>query len=270
MHTTSRSVACIARLALCTLPVLLGCPTSTKHEDAAPAASVAARPSGARTPVGETIAWREHRIDDEGVNGGVAIRGGDGLKLADFDGDGHIDVVSVHEDSHHLRIAYGSADPDRWTRITVAEGKRVGAIEDVAVGDLNGDGLPDLVAACEDAHLAYFQNPGSRTDAWPGRVPPLTQGRGSWLQVDIADVDGDGRPEVLGANKGFADAVRLPDGEAVNNATSLFRITGDPLDGAAWAEQVLMRDGIPNQVLASDMDADGDLDVLAASRLDTG
>lgn len=230
--------------------------------------SVANSLTQAQSPSGEFISWVEHRIDDEAINGGVAIRGGDGLKLADLDGDGAMDVVSVHEDSHHLRIAYASNDADTWLNVTVAQGPAVGAIEDVAIGDVNGDGLPDLVAACEEAHLAYFQNPGNRSAVWPHLVIPATQGRGSWLQVAIADMTGDGRNEVLGANKGFADVVRLPDGAQVDNPTSLFTIVGDPLQAQSWSEQVLMRDGIPNQVLTTDIDNDGDADVLAASRLD--
>ncbi len=218
------------------------------------------------TADGTHIQWVEHRVDDELLNGGVPIRGGDGLKLADIDNDGRMDIVSVHEDSHHLRIAFGTYDPDRWTNITVASGGVVGAIEDVAIGDFNGDGKADLVAACEHAHLAYFQNPSaSRTDPWPYLVLPSSRNRGSWIQVDAADMDGDGRPELLGANKGFDDVVRTE--ETVDLPTSLFRLRGDPLQGDSWHEQELTRAGIPNQVLAVDIDGDGDRDVLTAQRL---
>ena len=229
--------------------------------------TVADTPSMARAPDGRFISWREHRVDDEGVNGGEPIRGGDGLVLADMDLDGNMDVISVHEDSHHLRIAFGGST---WHRISVAQGRTVGAIEDVAVGDVNGDGWPDIVAACEEAHLVYFQNPGApaRHAPWPALIPELTTGRGSWIRVALADMNNDGRLEVLGANKGFADVVRSDDGTLPNLPTSLFWVDGDPLDQASWREQVLMRDGIPNHVLPVDVDGDGDVDVLAASRVD--
>ena len=230
--------------------------------------SVAEMPSDAQDAAGRYISWREHLIDDEGINGGVPIRGGDGLQMADIDSDGYLDIVSVHEDSNHLRIAFGSAAPDRWTLITVGEGADVAAIEDVAVGDLNGDGWPDLVAACEEAHLTYFQNPGedARTAPWPKVIPAITQDRGSWLRVFIADMDGDGHMDVLGANKGGADIID-PSLPSAARPTSLFLIDGDPLQQGNWREQVLSREVVPNTAMPVDIDGDGDLDVLAAARL---
>lgn len=244
-----------------------GCATSSARQPALP--TVADTPASARASSGEYISWREHRIDDEAL-GGAPIRGGDGLQMADIDGDGFADIVSVHEDSNHLRIAFGSADPDRWTLATVASGDPVGAIEDVAVGDLDGDGWPDLVTANEEAHLAFFRNPGSakaaREGAWASLIPPATQGRGSWLRVFIADINGDGRNDVIGANKGASDIVD-PDAPRTDRTTSLFTIAGDPLDPGAWREQVLFEKDVPNTAMPVDIDGDGDLDVLAAARL---
>lgn len=231
-----------------------------------PVLTVADMPTRARSPDGLYISWREHRIDDEGVNGGVLLRGGDGLQMADMDGDGIKDIVSVHEDSNHLRIAFGTSDPDVWIHVTVGEGDEVAAIEDVAIGDLNGDGLPDLVAACEEAHLIYFQNPGNRDAAWLSLIPPVTQERGSWLRTFIADVDGDGRMDVLGANKGAADIID-PSLPSAARPTSLFLIDGNPLDASSWREQVLSQEVVPNTAMPIDIDGDGDLDVLASARL---
>ena len=231
-----------------------------------PVQSVAGTPTEAQAPDGRFISWREHRIDDEGINGGVPIRGGDGLQMADMDRDGLIDIVSVHEDSNHLRIAYATDDPDTWINVTIGEGADIAAIEDVAVGDLNGDGWPDLVAACEEAHLIYFENPGTPIASWQSLIPPVTQGRGSWLRTFIADVDGDGRMDVLGANKGASDIID-PSLPSAARPTSLFLIEGDPLDPASWREQVLSREVVPNTAMPVDVDGDGDLDILSAARL---
>lgn len=232
------------------------------------APTVAETPTTAQAPDGQFISWAEHRIDDEGTNGGVPIRGGDGLQMADMDGDGRTDIVSVHEDSNHLRIAFATDDPDVWANVTIGEGAEVAAIEDVAVGDLNGDGWPDLVAACEEAHLIYFEHPGdaARSAPWQSLIPPVTEGRGSWLRTFIADVDGDGRTDVLGANKGASDIID-PSLPSAARPTSLFLIDGDPLDPSSWREQVLSREVVPNTAMPVDVDGDGDLDVLAAARL---
>lgn len=256
-----------AALALLLALSAAGCATTAVPRSSSP--TVADTPSKARSPAGEYISWREHRIDDEDL-GGVPIRGGDGLQMADIDRDGVLDIVSVHEDSNHLRIAFGSADPDSWTLTTVASGDMVRAIEDVAVGDLDGDGWPDLVAAMEEAHLAFFRNPGSRDaarkGAWEGLIPPVTQGRGSWLRVFIADIDGDGHNDVTAANKGASDIVD-PDAPRADRTTSLFTLRGDPLYPDAWHEQVLLAKDVPNTAMPVDIDGDGDLDVLAAARL---
>lgn len=231
--------------------------------------TVAETPTTARSPAGEFISWREHRIDDEGINGGVPIRGGDGIAIGDIDGDGLEDLVTAHEDSNHIRIAFSNGSPNEWTLRTIAEGESAGAVEDVALIDLNDDGYLDVVAACEDAHLLYLQNPGeaARTGKWKALIPEFSKGRGSWLRVFATDIDGDGRAELTAANKGTADVVRLDAGDADNGATSLMRIFGNPLESSSWIETVLFKQGVPNTALPVDIDGDGDMDVIAAKRV---
>ncbi len=230
--------------------------------------NVADTPGRAQSADGLFISWKEHLIDDEMTNNGLAIRGGDGLKMADLDRDGYLDIVSVYEDSDHVRIAFGSDDPDRWSLITLAEGDIVDAVEDVAIGDLNGDGWPDLIFACERGHLIYFQNPGTsvRTRQWPRMIPHITKKRGSWLRVFMADINNDGRLDILAANKGVVDIVDPAGGEPDEGTTSAFVITGDPLNSANWTEQILLQNAVPNTAMPVDIDRDGDIDLLAASR----
>lgn len=224
----------------------------------------------AQTHKGDYISWREHLIDTETVNGGLPIRGGDGLAIGDIDKDGMEDFISVYEDSNHLRIAFSTASPDDWDLITVGEGKEVGAIEDVAVGDINGDGWLDLIAACEEAHLIYFQNPGktAKTVIWPRLIPEITQGRGSWLRVFIADMDQDGQMDVLAPNKGASDIIDPSRGNRAALSTSLITISGNPLAQSSWQEQTLSLEVVPNTARPVDIDEDGDLDVFAAARIE--
>lgn len=231
--------------------------------------TVAETPSDAVAPDGRYISWVEHIIDAEDVNGGMPIRGGDGLVMADLDRDGRLDVISVHEDSNHLRVAFATVSPNKWVLRTIAEGSIVAAIEDVAAGDLNGDGWPDLVIAAEEGHLAYFENPGTdaRTGQWQSLIPDFAMGRGSWLRVFIADINGDGKPDLTAANKGAPDMIRPDAGDPDNSPTSLITLSGPPLNPASWHEQTLYSAGVPNTALPVDYDGDGDIDVLAAQRI---
>lgn len=249
--------------------VLAAC-TSTQPASPAGDLPVAQQLSEAQTTVGAFISWREHLIDAEDVNGGTAIRGGDGLAAADLDGDGYLDIVSVHEDSGHIRIAFGGPDPGSWELKTLVHGAAAGAVEDVAIGDLNGDGWPDIIAACEEAHLIYLENPGTdiRDAEWPSVIPGITTRRGSWLRVFLADINGDGRLDVTAANKGGTDIIDPARAGEIVSTTSLFLLDGPPLEQASWREQVLLRRGIANTAMPVDIDGDGDLDILAAARVE--
>ena len=227
------------------------------------------RLSEARAEDGRFISWVEHRIDDSAL-AGIRLRGADGLTIGDLDGDGFYDLVAVHEDSDHLRLSFGTGDPDDWRSITLAEGALVAEVEDSALADLDADGDLDLVVACEDAHLAYFENPGGApariASAWRSVIPSATRGRGSWIRVYAANLDGDSSLEVVATNK----SIPMPSGkgsmDVPSTPVSIFEIDGDPLDPDAWRETPLAEYVVPVNARPVDLDADGDLDVLAGSR----
>ena len=233
---------------------------------------VSEQQSQAKTRQGQPISWREHIIDDSSV-GKLSLSGSDGVSAADLDKDGFLDFVSVHESDTtyhgepigHIRIAWGTKNPNRWELTTLATGIEAAAAEDVAIADANGDGYPDVIVACELAHLIYFQNPGksARRTYWQRIIPPLTQDRGSFIRVYFADLNNDGRPEVVASNKGAQN----PDPTTTDlNNISFFVLPDEPLEGSRWREQVLGKVRIPINSQPVDLDGDGDIDVVGGSR----
>ena len=258
-------------LSMCVLwAVSVGCGTQSTDSAKEDNPPVASRLTEAQASNGLYISWKEHRIDDVDL-GGVAISGSDGLIAGDLDQDGYPDIVSVHESDieydgvakGHIRLAFGSADPDQWELVTLAEGEEAGAAEDADIADVNGDGWPDIVAACELEHLIYFQNPGEdiRSGNWPRVIPKITEDRGSFIRVFFADFNQDGKLEVVAPNKGTQSASKEK-----KWPISWFEISGEFIDGNSWVEHELTRLIVPENSRPVDLDGDGDLDILGASR----
>jgi hypothetical protein len=134
------------------------------------------------------------------------------------------------------------------------------------VGDVNGDGAPDVMVAAELAHLIYLQNPGEgvRTEPWPRLILPMTRGRGSYIRVFLGDFDGDGTPEAVAPNKG-AQNPRAEDFKK-KTAISVFDVVGDPLAADGWKEIVLGTYSVPQNSEPVDLDGDGDLDIVSGIR----
>jgi hypothetical protein len=89
-----------------------------------------------------------------------------------------------------------------------------GGVE-VALGDVDGDGVPDLVAGsgpgAGGGRVRVFDGRDGRPLAGPlGDFLPFAAGRGRGVSVATGDVDGDGRADVIvGAGAGVAPVVKV-------------------------------------------------------------
>jgi hypothetical protein len=118
---------------------------------------------------------------------------------ADLDIDGHADLIAAQTQSgsnavHRMQIAYGRGDGTFEPSIPLQAATDNGStLYDVlSAGKLNNDPYLDIVVAQGNSTAVYLSN-GPRS-----YLPPSTASSGSGIRsINIADMDGDGRNEVV-------------------------------------------------------------------------
>lgn len=189
------------------------------------------------------------------------------LAFADVDGDGDLDLVVGGGDGHYTPLPLrlyrndGGSFVDATATWLAVPPTVAGTL---AVGDLDGDGLPDLAVATGAGQLRQFPmralvlwNCAGQgfVDLTPSRLPTAFQYQ--HMLLPTADVDGDGDLDVL-----------MPWGSILNVAGSRPRLLrNDGLGRFTDASAThLPPDGFNvRDAVFADVDGDGDLDLVLAT-----
>ncbi|WP_406492904.1 VCBS repeat-containing protein [Streptomyces sp. NBC_01604] len=204
------------------------------------------------------------------------------LTVGDVDGDGASDVVAVAND-WRLRAVKGpfgrdgaSHGGEQFVRIDDSDPR----VLDLAAGDVNGDGVDDIVGTTNQGDEYDFR----RITYWQGTpdglAPPSLvldgDGDGHWLQggesVDLGDVNGDGYEDiVVGRLDGYDSDASTPLAKGGRVAVVPGAASGPDgtrptylnQDSASVPGAAELGDGFGSDVSIADVDGDGYDDVAA-------
>jgi hypothetical protein len=182
----------------------------------------------------------------------------DSVAVGDFNGDSRPDLVVADAGSNRVSVflnitTTGSATTSFSPRTDFGTNS---APDSVAVGDINGDGMPDLAVA------NFFSNsvsvllntaaPGSTTPAFAARQDFATGSRPE--SVAVGDLNGDGVLDLAIANSSSNSTSVLLNATAVGAATSSF-----------LPQQAFATETAPAAGALADYNGDGTLDLAVAN-----
>lgn len=188
----------------------------------------------------ENPGWERHALATEkGLHLGV------GGALGDIDSDGRTDLVVGQGYGRSDVYWYEQPDDPRrpWTQHLITD--RFRKYHDLAVGDVDDDGEPEVVGASQQAEvLFYYDVPADPTvEPWPDEHLHVIDEGIDIEGIAVVDIDGDGETELLAG-------------------PYVYHPPAEP--GGRWRQEPIAPDWERTRIAVADLDDDGELEFVAA------
>jgi basic membrane lipoprotein Med (substrate-binding protein (PBP1-ABC) superfamily)/fibronectin type 3 domain-containing protein len=149
-----------------------------------------------------------------------------------------------------VNIYENCRQPSAVSFVKTDAGSSAADLHGLAIGDLDGDGFPDIVTGAANGRIYAWQNDGSPFDSeWTstlvGTSTDMVYG------VGIADLDNDGHPDIVTGS-----------GPAEDYEIIAWRNDGTPFDGG-WTSQNVGAAPLTNLVALADLDNDSLVDIVS-------
>jgi len=201
----------------------------------------------------DTIAWYENDGSSPPAFSGHAITsnadGARSVYAVDLDGDSDVDVLSASELDNEIAWYEndGSASPVFTSHIITTNAEYA---RSVYAADVDGDGDMDILSAsANDDKIAWYENDGNASPSFTSHTITTNADGARWVYA--ADVDGDGDMDALCASE-------------LNDQIVWYENDGG--SSCAFTSHVITSNAdFAHSVYATDVDGDGDVDVVSSS-----
>ena len=199
--------------------------------------------------------WNMHVIDD-------SSSGADGVKVADINGDGLMDITTGWEEGNKTRVYLCPGKENvkqKWPAVTVGDAK---GVEDATFADLDGDGATDVISSLQNGgrvviHWAPKDKDYLKGKKWSqGPLPASRNNRRpfQWMYSEGMQIDGKHGFDIVSAGKKAGALI------------GWFSAPADARNVNEWKWHKLGSMGWVMSIILSDMDGDGDSDILYTDR----